>query len=78
MHAPLWEGVLIKASGAIDAGFGIPDARGERDLLDGRGRRHDEGRARRRAPQLIDVNDPEAAKVARELPDPVEGVKMAA
>jgi DNA sulfur modification protein DndB len=83
MQAPLWESVLIKASGAIDAGSESRTRAANvicwmiaADVMT----KEEREAVRRNYNQAfgIDVNDPESAKVARELPDPVDGVHLAA
>ncbi|BBD41349.1 hypothetical protein Amn_pc00640 (plasmid) [Aminobacter sp. Y103A] len=75
MHAPLREGVLIKASGAIDAGSESRTRAANvicwtvaADVMTQE--EHDAGRRNYNQAFGIDVNDPEVAKVAGE-PDPV-------
>ncbi|MER9632691.1 DNA sulfur modification protein DndB [Mesorhizobium sp. M0228] len=83
MHAPLWEGVLIKASGAIDAGSESRTRAANiicwmiaADVMTKE--EHDAVRRNYNLAFGIDVNDPESIKIARELPEPVDGVKLAA
>lgn len=83
MQAPMWEGIIMKPSGAIDAGSEARNRAGSliswliaADIMT----KEEREAVRRTYNQAfgIDVNDPEQAKAARELPQPVAAAKLAA
>ncbi|MDF2381836.1 DGQHR domain-containing protein [Nostoc ellipsosporum NOK] len=83
MQAPQWTGVLIKASGAIDAGSEARNRAGGLIswLIAANLMTKEEHEAVRRTYNQalgIDVNDPAQAETVRELPDPVPAAKLAA
>lgn len=83
MQAPLWIGVLMKASGAIDAGSEARNRAGGLIswLIAANVMTKEEHDAIRRTYNQafgIDVNDPEQAGALRELPEPVAAAKIAA
>lgn len=83
MQAPLWEGVIMKSSGAIDAGSEARNRAGSLIswLIGADVMTKEEGEAIRRIYNQafgIDVNDPAQIASARELPEPVASAKLAA
>ena len=83
MQAPMWDGIIMKPSGAIDAGSEARNRAGSliswliaADIMT----KEEREAVRRTYNQAfgIDVNDPEQAKSARELPEPVAAAKLAA
>lgn len=83
MQAPLWDGILIKASGAIDAGSEARNRAGGLIswLIGANVMTKEEREAIRRTYNQafgIDVSDPAQAEQVRELPEPVAAAKLAA
>ncbi len=83
MQAPLWNGVLIKASGAIDAGSEARNRAGGLIswLIAANVMTKEEREAVRRTYNQafgVDVSDPAQAELLRELPEPVAAAKLAA
>lgn len=83
MQAPLWTGVLIKASGAIDAGSEARNRAGGLIswLIAANVMTKEEHEAIRRTYNQafgIDVNDPAQTEALHELPEPVPAAKLAA
>lgn len=83
MGAPLWQGVIIKSSGAIDAGAEAKHRAASlicwliaADVMTQKER--DAAHQTYNQGFGIDVSDPEQAKNAHDLPAPVDAVKLAA
>ncbi|MEJ6782160.1 DNA sulfur modification protein DndB [Aminobacter sp. Piv2-1] len=83
MQAPLWGGVLMKASGAIDAGSEARNRAGSLIswMIAANVMTKEEREAVRRTYNQafgVDVNEPEQAESIHELPEPVAAAKLAA